>query len=306
MISYDMDTSLNNRKEVPLFYGYIKDSNSERGITFVLLILLASFHNLSRTIGTALMLSVSGKVTFMFMGAEMLAYHLYKMGRADYVIWVPGLHGFLKYFIAFMLHSVVKILVDFTGLVHARGPKLTGGGLFSFLTINSQCLPFIALVLYSASTSIENKMATGELTMGFSWLSSMWVICAITFAFITKREYWDTFTSTATGKQFTCDCFQASADPFSKMMTAFDNHISFTASIKDEVRAYVHLHWEEFETSQPDWFTPGFIAQVPDWYIPKQNLDVLNANGEGGVRARRRSSLGREFGLGVELNHQEF
>jgi len=57
MISYDMDVSVANRKEVPLFYGYIKDSNTERGITFVLLILLAAFHNLSRTIGTALLLS---------------------------------------------------------------------------------------------------------------------------------------------------------------------------------------------------------------------------------------------------------
>ena len=36
MISYDMDVSVANRKEVPLFYGYIKDSNTERIITFIL------------------------------------------------------------------------------------------------------------------------------------------------------------------------------------------------------------------------------------------------------------------------------
>ena len=36
MVSYDMDVSVANRKEVPLFYGYIKDGNTERIITFLL------------------------------------------------------------------------------------------------------------------------------------------------------------------------------------------------------------------------------------------------------------------------------
>jgi len=36
MISFDMDVSVANRKEVPLFYGYIKDGNTERMITFIL------------------------------------------------------------------------------------------------------------------------------------------------------------------------------------------------------------------------------------------------------------------------------
>jgi len=36
MISFDMDVSVANRKEVPLFYGYIKDGSTERLITFIL------------------------------------------------------------------------------------------------------------------------------------------------------------------------------------------------------------------------------------------------------------------------------
>ena len=36
MISFDMDVSVSNRKEVPLFYGYIKDGYTERMITFIL------------------------------------------------------------------------------------------------------------------------------------------------------------------------------------------------------------------------------------------------------------------------------
>jgi len=115
MISFDMDVSVANRKEVPLFYGYIRDSNTERGITFVLLILLAAFHNLSRTIGTALLLSVSKELTFGIILAEQVLYHLYKLMRRDYVLWIVGLEGWLKHSVAFVVHTIFKILVDYTG-----------------------------------------------------------------------------------------------------------------------------------------------------------------------------------------------
>ena len=78
-------------------------------------ILLAAFHNLSRTIGTALLFSVSGRLTFGVILAEMVLYHLYKVGRRDYVVWIVGLDGALKYICAGVVHSVVKVLVDYTG-----------------------------------------------------------------------------------------------------------------------------------------------------------------------------------------------
>jgi len=77
--------------------------------------LLASFHNLSRTIGTALLFSVSKRLTFGVIFIELALYHLYKVGRRDYVLWVAGLEGGLKYSMAFVMHTLFKILVDYTG-----------------------------------------------------------------------------------------------------------------------------------------------------------------------------------------------
>ena len=54
-------------------------------------------------------------LTFGVILAEMVLYHLYKVGRRDYVLWIAGLEGALKYMSAFIVHSVVKILVDYTG-----------------------------------------------------------------------------------------------------------------------------------------------------------------------------------------------
>ena len=58
-------------------------------------ILFASFHNLSRTIGTALLFSVSERLTFGVILAEMFLYHFYKVARRDYVLWIAGLEGAL-------------------------------------------------------------------------------------------------------------------------------------------------------------------------------------------------------------------
>ena len=134
-------------------------------------ILLASFHNLSRTIGTALLLSVSERLTFGVILAEMVLYHLYKVGRRDYVLWIAGLEGALKYMGALVTHSIVKVLVDYTGMLHCRGPKLAGGALFTFQTIVSQCYPFVALHFYKTS-EIEDKTDVDMLNT----VSSYWQV----------------------------------------------------------------------------------------------------------------------------------
>ena len=269
------------------------DSNTERAVTFLLMIMLASLHNLSRTIGMALMLVVSPRLTFALILAEMMFYHLYKLARSDYVLWVVGVEGALKYLMAFWVHSIVKVLVDFTGLVHARSPKLTGGALFSFLTIVSQGYPFVALFFYDKSKMVENRMATLDLLVVFICLASLWVGCVLAFFWITKKEYWHLFFSTITGKQFTIKNFQESDDPETKMLTAFDNHISFIMPIKEEVKVYVREHWVEFQGAE--WFTRGLVSHIGDEFIPNDKLEELG--GENRPR-RRRSSVGesvREF-----------
>ena len=186
-------------------------------------ILLAAFHNLSRTIGTALLLSVSERLTFGVIIIELALYHLYKVGRKDYVVWIVGLEGALKYMTALVTHSVVKVLVDYTGMLHCRGPKLAGGALFTFQTIVSQCYPFVALHFYKSE--IEDKTDVDMLNTVFIVLASSWVACVLAFLRVTNRDFWHTFTSTVTGWQFTIDSFLASEDPQTKMLTAFDNHI---------------------------------------------------------------------------------
>ena len=84
-------------------------------VTFILMMLLASLHNLSRTIGTAMLFTISGDLTFAVLVGEMILYHFYKFARRDYTLWIVGLEGSIRWICAFMTHTVVKTMVDFTG-----------------------------------------------------------------------------------------------------------------------------------------------------------------------------------------------
>ena len=171
-------------------------------------------------------------------------------------------------------------------MLHLRGPKLIGGALFSFTTIVSQCYPFVSLYFYRRS-SIEDKTDPDMLSSAFTFLAIMWLACAVAFLRVTKSEFYHTFTQTITGWQFTIDSFRRSDDPETKMLTVFDNHSSFTESIKDEVIAYMRDNWAEWERTEPAWFTPKFIASVGDEFIPSRNLQQLNDTAVAEGKAER-------------------
>jgi len=207
-----------------------------------------------------------------------------KVLRNDFVVWIPSLEGILKYIAAIIVHVVVKVLVDFTGLIQCRGAKLMGGSLFTFSTVLGQILPFVALSLYDASTNAMNA--------ALIILACCWGVSVVVFFGLIDRDKWWTFYGTITGAQATIHTFRSSDNPAIKMNAIFTNHSSFTESIKDEVIAYMRDNWAEWERTQPAWFTPKFIASVGDEFIPGRALQQLNeAAIEAGVGARRRREI---------------
>ena len=123
----------------------------------------------------------------------------------------------------------------------------------------------------------------------FIILASSWFLCVLAFLRVTNRDFWQTFWSTVTGWQFTVDSFKKSDDPETKMLTIFENHHSFTTSIRDEVITYMHANWAAWERTNPAWFTLKFIASVGDEFIPGRALQQLNEAAAG--ERKKRASL---------------
>ena len=55
MIAFDSEVDVSHRKNEPSFYGYIPDDHVTRGRCFMLMTLISTLHNLSRSVGCALL-----------------------------------------------------------------------------------------------------------------------------------------------------------------------------------------------------------------------------------------------------------
>ena len=123
LISFDKDVDVVGRKNQPTFYGYIPDDHATRGRCFFLMTIMSALHNLSRSVGCALLAaSSSGKMTLVyFVVGEMILYLVWKIFRRDFFYWAR-IEGFLALVIAFVTRILVKIIVDFSGCLHMRHP----------------------------------------------------------------------------------------------------------------------------------------------------------------------------------------
>ena len=123
MISFDSDIGVAGRKINPTFNGYIRDDHASRGRCFFLMTIMSTLHNLSRSIGCALLAaSLSGKTNlFYFVGGETLVYLVWKIFRRDFFYWVR-IEGPLAFVFAFLERILVKTIVDFSGCLQMRHP----------------------------------------------------------------------------------------------------------------------------------------------------------------------------------------
>ena len=113
MIAYDFDTDQPHRATQPLFYGYIKNGSEQRGRTFWLMTMISSLHNLSRSLGYAILAVVDVNLALRFFVGEVGVYLLYKLLRRDFYWWIR-VDGALSVIVAFIVRALVKVITDFT------------------------------------------------------------------------------------------------------------------------------------------------------------------------------------------------
>ena len=122
MIAFDMDVDVPHRENQPNFYGYIPDDNGLRGRCFVLMTLISALHNISRSVGCALLAAGDDKsLAMVFIGGELAFYLIFKFIRNDF-LWFARLYGLLGWVMSLLNRTAVKIIVDFSGCLQFRHP----------------------------------------------------------------------------------------------------------------------------------------------------------------------------------------
>jgi hypothetical protein len=261
-ISYDYDTDPGKRERVPDFYGYIPAKASKRSVVFVSLLLFTAGMLLIRCTTIVLLGLMGGSWAFLYIGADLGLYLLVKILRGDFWYWMP-LGGNIEIVTSIIFRVIVKIITDFTSIVHFRHPNEVGGAYWLFgllLTIGS--LPGSVFIASSVS---ERAIYIGALIMKISF--PMTTLCFALFFLNIEKKYWHTFWSTQKSKDMTIALFlEGKSDAIKNSIFWRSRHQ--WVSIEGEIKKWVEVNWAKWEEEQPEWFTDVMKAKVPVDFIP--------------------------------------
>jgi hypothetical protein len=125
-ISFDFDVSPQRRRDEPTFYGYIPDSAGRRTTIFFCMIMNGALLLLVRSVSTALLAMAGWKWIVGYLASDMGLYFVYKLLRRDFLHWIP-LEGALSVAESVVERFLVKVLVDYTGVIQFRAAGELGG-----------------------------------------------------------------------------------------------------------------------------------------------------------------------------------
>ena len=84
-----------------------------------------------RSVSMALLAMVGGQWVLLYLVGDMGLYFVYKILRRDLWHWIP-LEGAASVVESVLERLIVKVLVDFTGVIQFRGAAEMGGCFFTF------------------------------------------------------------------------------------------------------------------------------------------------------------------------------
>ena len=251
---------------------------------FMLMVAISTLHNMSRSVGCALLALVDKSTLLLFLGVEVSLFMfrrfwLYDRHLIGYWPAIPLLIG------SFLIGSIMKIVIDFTGCVHFRHPSSAGGAVFSASLLWSQIFPFVALFLLNKqdNQSLLSDSTLNSITFALSGSSIAWLLMNIAFFCTIDLAYLNTFFSTQTPQQFVISNFKNRDSDYGKFDAAFDNEIGLSRPIHGEIKQWIKENIQQWRDESPAWFN---VEMIPDEFLP---VEIYEA--EGGAR-RRRSSVG--------------
>jgi hypothetical protein len=126
VISFDFDVTPQRRRDEPAFYGYIPDSAGRRAAIFFCMIMNGALLLLVRSVSTALLAMAGWRWLVGYLVGDMGLYFTYTILRRDFWHWIP-LEGALSVAGSAITRFLVKILVDYTGVIQFRAAGEMGG-----------------------------------------------------------------------------------------------------------------------------------------------------------------------------------
>jgi hypothetical protein len=215
---------------------------------------------------------------------------LYKLLRGDFYYPLP-VEGFAGFIVAFVARVIIKVVCDFSGIVHFRHPNDLGGIYWTFNILVAVVYSYVAIDVFYNSSASENCIIDRDA----AYLYHRWLVCVFFYSFsvfllLSDRKYWKTFFSTKSGRRSVMDRFTSDSD-VSKASVLKKNR-NMWREIEPQVEMWVRDNWDAWEHDEPSWFTDSFKSHVDESW-----LTVNQATSKASVAEKRKAMKERKTSL---------
>jgi len=90
----------------------IPDDNAARGKSFFLMTAISTLHNISRSVGCAMMMTGDSILLLWLICGELTVHFIFKIVRGDFLLFAP-VEGPFGYIVSFNWHLITKVIADF-------------------------------------------------------------------------------------------------------------------------------------------------------------------------------------------------
>ena len=200
-----------------------------------------------------------------YIGLELVLFLAVKIFRGDFWYWLP-LGGNAEIVSSIVARILVKLVTDFTSIVHFRHQYELGGMYWSFgFVITMASLP-VAITIFASQGGAASVVSLAWILF-YILISSTVVMFCIFFINIEKK-YRHTFYSTERGNDLSIRKFRESKEDASKAHFIFKRSKHHWKSIEEEARSWVQSNWSRWEEEKPKWLDENMKARIPVEWIP--------------------------------------
>ncbi|GMH92014.1 hypothetical protein TrST_g564 [Triparma strigata] len=299
-ISIEKDVSSKARSESPNFYGFCPLDSRRRTVGVCFCVFFISFFQLTAKVAACALCSIEGStvlLTYIFIEVGIM--YIYKVSSGNFLYWWSIKSLRLRVISSLITRLVMKLIMDFTGMMFTRHPLEMGGGFYS---LNLAFTPIVCLYFgsryleYTLDSSVREELH-GVYTplQVYGSIGSIFVLQMFTFilfVFLIKPSYKSTFTNFQSGSDFCIECFRFAKKDVAKLKI-FCKHKAMWSDHESELRHWLNDNLKGWVQNKPEWFDEHKQAIIPDDLVDDPKL-LLNIRGREvkTIQQRRRSSVG--------------
>ena len=268
-LTYAKDIDQESRRTGRLFYGFIPLRGMRLVAVYGAMHALTFCQLIAKSITIGILVQIGGKQTALaVLSCEVGIYLLYKVLRKDFRYFLPLPQG-TSIASSLLTRIAMKIVADFTGILHARHPYEMGGAYWLFNMFYTQIMLFVAVWLGSNTDNQEVEhllLGKDRLWIVTTCLFLLWVFSLTILLVSCERGFIHTFFQLTRAWEYNRAMFDTGDDEY--RMYIFTDHESYFMWYKGEVKEWLSKAWERMHREKKDWFNKVDLTSIPLELVP--------------------------------------